>query len=161
MTQRDSFLRRRVLLPTLSFLKQGVTPQKLAQCFAIGLVVACFPVLGSTTLLCTAIALPLRLNLPAIQLANWVAYPLQLAVLIPLFRAGEWLFGVAVQLPLTPEKLVAMFRADFWGSIAALWDTTLHAIAAWALMGIPLMILLYFVLLPIFRRLSLSRSATT
>lgn len=34
-----------------------------------------------------------RLNQPAIQLVNWVVYPLQFALLIPLIRMGEWIFA--------------------------------------------------------------------
>jgi uncharacterized protein (DUF2062 family) len=153
-TPHPSWLRCRLVDPTLALLRQGITPPKLALCFALGIVVGCFPVLGLTTLLCAGIALALRLNLPAIQLANWIAYPLQLAVLIPLYRAGEWLFRVRTGIELTPDKLVAMFRADLWGSIVALWDTTLHAIAAWTLLAGPAIALVYLILLPIFRRLA-------
>ena len=154
MSTPPSFLRRRIIDPTLSLLRQGITPPKLALCFALGVVVGGFPVLGSTTLLCTVVALALRLNLPAMQLANWIAYPLQLAVLIPLFRAGEWLFRVTDRIELTPEKLAAMVREDTWGTVVALWDTTLHAIAAWALLAGPAIGLLYLALLPIFSRLA-------
>lgn len=159
MNPPPSWLRRRLVDPTLALLRQGITPPKLALCFALGIVVGSFPVLGLTSLLCAGVALVLRLNLPAIQLANWIAYPLQLAVLIPLYRAGEWLFGVRDHLELTPDRLVAMFRSDLWGSIVALWDTTLRAIVAWSLLAGPAIALTYFLLLPLFRRLAPPREA--
>lgn len=158
-TPPPSWLRRRLVDPTLALLRQGITPPKLALCFALGIVVGSFPVLGLTSLLCAGVALALRLNLPAIQLANWIAYPLQLAVLIPFYRAGEWLFGVTDHIDLTPDKLVAMFRADLWGSVVALWDTTMRAIVAWSLLAGPAIALTYVLLLPLFRRLAPPREA--
>lgn len=151
----ESQLRRRILNPLLGLLRQGLTPEKLALCLALGLVIGCFPVLGSTTFLCAGVAVALRLNLPAIQLANWIAYPLQLLVLIPLFRLGDRLFGVREPIPLTPARLLEMFDEDFSGSILALWDTTLHAVVAWGLLAIPALALLYYPLVPLLRRLPL------
>ena len=56
----------------------------------------------------------LRLNQPLIQAVNFLAYPLQLALLIPFLRAGEWLFG-APHTPLSPARIAAMARADLPG----------------------------------------------
>lgn len=156
---QPGFIRRRVVDPLLALLKQGLSPERLSLCLAIGIVLGCFPVLGLTTVLCTVAALALRLNLPAIQLANWIAYPLQLAVLIPLFRLGDRLFNVANPVALTPGRLVEMFDADFWGSIVALWDTTVRAMVAWSLLALPALALLYFATLPLLRRLPLRNGA--
>jgi uncharacterized protein (DUF2062 family) len=64
----ESFLYRRLVRPILELLRQGVTPGKIALSLALGVVLGVFPVLGSTTALCTLAAITLRLNLPAIQL---------------------------------------------------------------------------------------------
>src|SRR5215510_2180462 len=84
-----SFLRRRLVDPILELLRQGVTPEKIALSFALGLGIGIFPVLGVSTVLCTVIAIALRLNLPAIHLANYAASPLQLLLIIPFVRMGE------------------------------------------------------------------------
>ena len=73
-----------------------MSPEKIALTIALGVVLGVTPVLGSTTLLCTAAALLLRLNLPAIQLVNGVTYPLQFVMLIPFYRLGAWMFRADV-----------------------------------------------------------------
>ena len=131
----------------------GVTPEKLALSLAVGLVLGVFPALGWTTLLCTAAAWALRLNLPAIQLVNWVAYPLQLALLIPFIRGGEWLFGVPAS-ALSVETILALIQADVLGAIAVLWWATMRAIVAWLLVGGAAGALLYAGLVAPLRRMA-------
>ena len=140
-----SIWQRRVADPVKALLLQGVTPERIALSMSVGAVVGVFPVLGTTTVLCTVVALACRLNLVAIQIVNWVVYPLQIALLIPFFRAGEWLFR-APPLSLTPPQLVTMFRDDFRGSIVALWDTTWHAAVAWMAIALPLTLALHLLL---------------
>lgn len=151
------FLQQRVVDPVLALLKQGVTPDKIALSMAAGATLGVFPVLGTTTILCTVAALAFRLNLVAIQIVNWLVYPLQLALLIPFFRAGAWLFGAA-PLGLTPHQLVAMFREDFAGSLHALWGATWHAAVAWLLLGGPFTLLLYAGLAPALRAFARARA---
>ena len=147
------FLRKKVVDPIFKLLKQGISPEKIAMCMAIGLVLSIFPVIGATTLMCAIAAIVLRLNLPAMQIVNYLAYPLQIALLIPFFHFGAWLFGME-PLPLSAQDLIAMFKADFWGAINELWGTTLRAMAAWALICLPITAGLYYTLRPIIRRMA-------
>lgn len=64
------WLRGRILDPLHRLLQQGVSAERLALCVAIGVVVGNIPILGTSTLLCAAIALLFRLNLPAMQIAQ-------------------------------------------------------------------------------------------
>jgi uncharacterized protein (DUF2062 family) len=116
------------------------------------MVIGIFPVIGSTTILCALVAILLRLNLPAVQLVNYLVYPLQIALLIPFFHFGDWLFGVQ-PLPLSARELVALFQADFLGAIRQLWDTTLHAMVAWLLVGPPTAAAMYALFTPLVKRL--------
>lgn len=131
----------------------GVTPEKLALSLAVGLVLGVFPALGWTTLLCTAAAWVLRLNLPAIQLVNWLTAPLQLALLIPFIRCGEWLFGAPAS-SLSVETIVSLIQADVMQAIAVLWWATMRAIVAWMLMGAAVGALLYAALVAPLRRMA-------
>jgi hypothetical protein len=97
------------------------------------LVLGAFPVYGCPTILCGLAAVALRLNLPAIQLVNQMATPVQIALLIPLARAGSWIFG---------------YRAGFGGAV---WN----AVAGWACICIPMGVLLYFTLGYVLRRSAL------
>ena len=129
----------------IDLLRQGVTPEKLALSLALGVVLGLFPVLGTTTALCAIAALVLRLNLPAIQLVNYIVYPAQIALLIPFFRVGEWIFR-APRLPLSITQAVAMFRADYWHAMRFLWVSMCHAVVAWCLLAPFGVALLYAVL---------------
>jgi len=125
-------------MPLVDLLRQGITPEKLALSLAFGICLGVFPVLGSTTILCSLAALIFRLNLPAINLINWFVYPLQIALIMPFIRMGEKLLG-AKPVPYTLTQMITMLRTDMWATITALWHTTMHAIFAWFIVG-PLMI---------------------
>ena len=77
-----AFLQRRLVDPLLALLRQGVSPRELALCLALGTTIGLIPVLGVSTLLCALAALMLRLNMPAIQLVNYLLSPLQLILII-------------------------------------------------------------------------------
>jgi len=147
------FLQRRVMRPVMELLRQGTAPEKLALSIAVGLVVGVFPGLGWTTIACTLIALWFRLNLPAMQLANYVVYPLQLILFLPFFRAGEFLFHSA-RLPFSLSQILAMIRSDMWHAVKVLWVANVHAMAVWVILAAPAMYLLYRILLPVLRRLA-------
>jgi len=147
------FLQRRLISPLIALLKQGLTPEKLALSVALGVVLGVFPVLGSTTILCVVIGAILRLNQPAIQTVNYFTYPLQLAFLVPLMRIGDWIFR-ATPVPFSVTQIIEMLHADMWGTIQRFWSTTLHAITAWGIAAPIAISLIYFPLVPIFRRLA-------
>jgi uncharacterized protein (DUF2062 family) len=147
------FFQRRLVQPLVKLLRMGITPEKIALSLAFGLVLGTFPVLGSTTLLCALAAFIFGLNFAAIQIVNYFVYPLQLALLVPLLRAGRILFRE----PPSPFKLaaiLAMIRASPWGAIRVLWGATLHAIVAWTILAVPMILLLNAVLRPAVRRLA-------
>jgi len=132
-------------------LRQGLSPEKIAMCLALGAAISSVPIsFGLGTVLCTAAAVGLRLNLPAIQAANWLAAPLQVLLFIPYMRAGEFLTR-AQPLPVSMAQITAMFRADLWGSLERLWGSILRATLGWAV-ALPFEVLLiYTVLVPLLR----------
>jgi uncharacterized protein (DUF2062 family) len=149
--EKESFFRRRIARPIVELLRQGVTPEKMALSLALGVALGVFPVLGTTTALCALVALLWRLNLPAIQIVNYFVYPLQIALLIPFFRAGEKLFG-APHLPLSASQILAAVHASFWSATRFLWTTIWHAAAAWCLIAPLLLAFLYPILVRVLRR---------
>lgn len=150
--REGSFWQRRIVAPILAQLRQGITPEKIALTVALGSVLAVFPVLGSTTILCAAAAASLRLNQPIIQLVNYLVYPLQFALLIPFYRAGEW-FG-APHLSLSIPEMVERFRAGPLRFIADFGTIALGGVAAWLLLAPLVAAPLYFALRPLLHRLA-------
>ncbi len=129
-----SFLQRRLVDPLKAQLTQGVTPARLALALALGVTIGIFPVLGATTLLSGLAAWALRLNQPAIQVANYAAYPLQLLLFLPFFHAGAALFG-APRVSFTLAQLQAELAADAWATVQHYAAANLRAVAAWALLA--------------------------
>jgi uncharacterized protein (DUF2062 family) len=147
-------MRDRLLNPIRAQLTQGTSPRRLALAIALGGTLGMFPVLGTTTTLCLAAGVGLRLNQPAIQLGNTLTYPLQLALYVPLLRAGAWLFSVPA-VGLTPSAIRAAVRDDPWGALARYGAAHLQAVAVWALVAPFVAGALLAVLGPILRRVRL------
>lgn len=148
----SSFVERRIIAPLLEQLKQGQTPDKLALSAAFGFVICCCPLLGMTTGLCVAAGLIFRLNHPTLQLANYLFYPLQIALLIPFFRAGESLFGVARE-PLALSEITGLFKTDWLLAGKTYGLMALRGAAAWLLIAPPSVYALYKALVPVMTRL--------
>ncbi len=145
-------LRRRFAGPILDLLRQGISPEKIALSIALGLTLGVTPVLGSTSLLCLLAAVVFRLNLPAIQLVNYFAYPLQIALLIPFLRLGEWMFSDQPA-NVSLAGVFGLIRADVWTAITTLWTATMHALVAWFALGSLASLLIYVLLTPVLKRL--------
>jgi uncharacterized protein (DUF2062 family) len=147
------WLRRRILEPLLTLLRQGVSPDRLALCVAIGVVVGNIPILGVSTLLCTAIALAFRLNLPAIQLVQAAMAPTQILLIIPFVRLGEWILRAPPQ-PLSIKAGLALISQGVGHAVVVLWDAIVHAGFAWILVAPFAVLMFYKLLTPVFERAS-------
>jgi uncharacterized protein (DUF2062 family) len=136
----------------LHLLRQGLTPEKLALSLALGIGLSCFPIFGTTTILCTVVALAFRLNLPAIQVGNYLALPLQLVLFFPFLRLGERILH-APRMPLSPEQLLAMAKVSPDKTAHILLDGQWHAILGWLIVGPAITVLLALLLRPLMRLL--------
>lgn len=149
---KETFWRRKVVQPFVALLRQGLTPEKIAFTIALGITLGVTPVLGSTALLCTLAAMAFRLNLPAIQLVNWLVYPLQFALLVPFLRTGAWMFGREPS-EITVAHILELIRTDVFHAVATLWTATMHALAVWLALGSVAAGLVYVLLVPVLRGL--------
>lgn len=146
-----AWIYRKIVAPIVDLLRQGITPEKIALSIALGVVIGVFPVLGSTTILCAAAAVILRLNLPAIQLVNYLVYPLQLILFLPFLQAGGRITGAA-RLTLSMKDVFGMIQSDPWALIKMLWSASLGAMAIWTVLSPLAITALYFTLAPVLRR---------
>ena len=146
----------KTIKPLLDLLRQGTSPQRLAASFALGAVIGIFPVVGTTTVICTGAAIVLRLNLPTIQIANYLVYPLQLVLLIPFVQLGAVVFQVSPP-PLSAEELATLFSEDFWGTLVSFFAVIARATAAWILIALPFFTALFIPLRFLFKRIARRR----
>ncbi len=145
---------RRLREKVIGFLKQGMTPRDLALAFTLGVVLGTFPVLGATSLLCLIASVVLKINMPAIQFVNWIVSPLQLMLIITLFKLGSVLFGAGA-VTVTLAGITGMMRTDLLGTIGQFLVVTVHAIFAWLLMAPLAATLLFAVFLRLFTRVQI------
>lgn len=134
----------------LNLLRRGSRPKDISLAIVLGLGFGTIPILGSTTLLCTAAALGFRLNIPLILLVSSFAYPLQLLIYIPLLLLGARLFdpGIAT---LTLPGVYQLLRSNLRGTVELLFLANLGALLIWAVIAIPLGLLLFATLQRIMR----------
>lgn len=141
--------RKYVIEPLRALLKQGITPSRLALSMASGLTIGIFPMVGTTTAICTMLAIGLRMNLLVIQLGNWLIYPLQLVLVVPFLIMGEHIFGTTSNLD--PSYVAELVKTDILLAIKTVSQMIIHGAFAWALCAPLVFLTLYAVLLPLFR----------
>lgn len=138
-------------------LRQGISPPRLALTLVLGFVLGCFPIVGIPTALCAIVAFAFGLNQPAIQAANYLAMPFQVALIVPLVRIGRRLLPMAAgsgldlsRLRHAPLQALAHSPQLAWqfGGMAG------QALVAWLLLGIPVVVLLTPALTLLLRRIS-------
>jgi uncharacterized protein (DUF2062 family) len=131
------------------WLRQSVSPQRLALTLALGIAIGCIPVVGVPTLICAALAVVLKLNLPAIQAANYAVMPLQLLLIVPFVHLGGRLFGSA-----RVADAGAMLHAPWTALLSQASGLAGQALLAWLLIAIPAVVLLTAMLTALLRRVS-------
>lgn len=130
-------------------LKQGLTPKQLALSIVISILVSIFPIFGISTIILTALAVPLKLNLPIMIAVSYVAEFLKALLIIPFITVGGLLFGADHSL-LTYDAIKASYQISFWETLKALSYELLCGFVGWALLAVPASIVLYFILKTIF-----------
>src|ERR1700758_1921439 len=141
---------RAMRLKAETWLRQGISPRRLALTLALGFAIGWIPVIGISTAVCLVVALSLRLNVPAIQAANYAAMPLQIALIFPFVRLGAWLFSSGAHTPMNAGTLAhdsAMKLIWTSGNLAC------EALAAWLVTAVPMVLLLTLVLTALLRKL--------
>ena len=137
----------------IGWLKSGLAPRQLAFTLALGFAIGCIPLLGVTTAICAALALILRLNMPVIQAANWVAMPLQFVLLIPFLKLGQWIFP-GKPIAFNPAQLLGQIQAAPWQVFQQMSGLFGHALLAWLLTAGPALVLMTILLTPLMHRVS-------
>jgi uncharacterized protein (DUF2062 family) len=147
---RRTAWQRQVIDPIAAQLTQGITPEKIALTLAVGSALALFPIIGTTTLLCIAAGILLRLNQPIIQLVNALCTPIHLPAIFLLVRFGARLFN-AHDTHMGFVNMNHMLWDDPREFLERFGETALHAVAAWAVVAPFWMIITYLLSLPVLR----------
>lgn len=145
------WIKNKVLVPIKRALKKGISHKRLAISLALGITIGLIPFYGLTTLLVGIVAFALRLDFFIMQAIHYVVHPIQIALLIPFFKAGNVLFPLN-NVDLSLKEYIAYFKSDFWLAFSDLWKLNLSAIVVWAILAIPLSYILYYAFFHSIRR---------
>jgi len=135
---------------TADWLRQGISPSRLALTLALGFAIGCIPVIGIPTLVCAGLALALRLNLPAIQAANYAVMPLQFLLIVPFVRLGGWFFAPGPRSVQTAGSLLHLSPAGFVTQMSGMAG---QAMLGWLVTAAPAVVLITLTLTILFRRI--------
>lgn len=140
--------------PLVAQLTQGVSPDKLACTLAVGATCSLFPFFGFTSLLNLGVGVWLRLNQPILQGLNQLLGPLQLLLIVPSIRLGEWIWR-AQDGGITVAELFRVFReADLGEFLRQFGWAGVHALTAWLVVAPVLIAALYLPLRPVMQRMA-------
>ena len=138
-----SYLQKKIILPLVDLLKQGMDPSSLSLALTSGALIGIFPVLGIATVVCGGVAVFFRLNHPAIQLANYIVFPMQIVLFFPFLTIGEAVTGNSLD-EISKTKLAETMDLGFLPALQELIQYFMLASLGWALALVPLFAILYF-----------------
>jgi len=144
------FLPQTARFDAAQWLREGISPRRLALTLALGLAIGCIPVLGVPTVLCAVLAITLKLNQPAIQAANYAAMPLQLLLIVPFMRLGKWMFALSPNYTRASEWLQ---HTLVWGPAVQASALAGQALLGWVLVAAPAVILMWLTFTPVLRKI--------
>ncbi|KAI3686862.1 hypothetical protein L1987_80551 [Smallanthus sonchifolius] len=146
-----TWINKQVVEPFVEILSRGAEPKELAFSAALGITLGVFPIVGVTFFLClfAITILGTSVNAPTVMLANFVATPIELSLIIVFLRLGEFLTGGA-HFPLTADALKKVLTGQ--GSKEILLSIV-HALLGWFVLAPFILGLLYIVLVPCFTML--------
>ncbi|KAJ8441511.1 hypothetical protein Cgig2_026312 [Carnegiea gigantea] len=144
-----SWFNTKIVEPLLDMLRRGTEPKQLAFSSALGFTLGLFPICGVTVCLCgVAIAmLGSRCHPPSVMLANFVATPVELSLVVPFLRFGEVITGGA-HFPLTSDAFKKVLTGQASSEVLL---SLFHVLLGWVFAAPFILASLYVLLLPCFK----------
>jgi uncharacterized protein (DUF2062 family) len=137
--------------PVVQLAKQGTSPKKLAWATALGAVMGIMPAIGPVTALTAFLALRLRLNVALAIGVSYLMTPLYLLLYVPFIHLGLWFFEA--DFIMTYSDIRDLFEEDWFFALKEIGFGNLMGLAAWLVVSVPVLGLLYIALLPLYKML--------
>ncbi len=129
---------------TTTLLKQGLTSKELSQSIIVSGLISTIPILGVSTFLITTVSLKRKLNLPVMISLSYLMWPVQILLIIPFIRVGEFIFSVPRN-PHTVDEIINSFQNSFFQTLSHLSFELLCGLGGWLLTAVPLAVVIYWV----------------
>lgn len=133
--------------------KQGLSPKQLSQSIIASGVISIIPILGVSTFLITALSLKKKLNLPIMIAISYLMWPIQILLIIPFIRIGEFIFSVP-ETHLTAGEIINSFNNNFIQTLSYLSFELLCGLGGWLLTAVPLSLVTYLISILFFKKQS-------
>lgn len=124
--------------------KQGLTPKELTQSIIISITMSLVPILGISTFALTTLSLRSKLNLPLMIAFSYLMWPIQILLIIPFIRVGEFIFSVHPKNH-SLEEIVTAFQTSFFQTLSQLSFELLCGFGGWFFTAVPIAFGTYFV----------------
>ena len=129
---------------TKALLKQGLSPKELSQSIIVSGLISTIPILGVSTFMITAVSLKLKLNFPVMISLNYLMWPIQIFLIIPFIRVGEFIFSVPRNHHKV-EEIISSFQNSFFQTLSQLSFELLCGLGGWVLTAVPISVGIYWV----------------
>ncbi len=129
---------------TTAFLKQGLTKKELSQSIIVSGLISTIPILGVSTFMITTVSIKRNLNLPLMISLSYLMWPVQILLIIPFIRVGEFIFSVPRNNH-TVEEIISSFQNSFFKTISQLSFELLCGFGGWLLTAVPIAVGMYWI----------------
>lgn len=136
---------------TTALFKQGLTPKELSQSLIVSGLISTIPILGVSTFMITTVSLKRKLNLPVMISLSYLMWPVQILLIIPFIRVGEFIFSVPRNHH-TVEEIISSFQSSFFQTLSQLSFELLCGLGGWLLTAVPIAVGIYWVSLLFLKR---------
>jgi len=121
---------------TTALLKQGLSPKELSQSIIVSGLISTVPILGLSTFVITSVSLKRKLNLPVMIGLSYLMWPVQILLIIPFIRVGEFIFSVPRNHH-TVEEIISSFQESFFQTLSHLSIELLCGLGGWFITAVP------------------------
>ncbi len=142
MKSRLNVLKNKIVI----LFSQGLTPKELIQSIVVSGLIAVIPVLGVSTFMITTVSLKSKLNLPVMIALSYLMWPVQILMIIPFIRVGEFVFSVSPNHH-SVEEIISSFQNSFFETLSHLSFELLCGLGGWFLTAVPISLGIYLVTL--------------
>lgn len=136
---------------TTALFKQGLTPKELSQSIIVSGLISTIPILGVSTFLITTVSLKRKMNLPIMIALSYLMWPVQILMIIPFIRVGQFIFSVPSNHH-TVEEIISSFQNSFFQTLSHLSFELLCGFGGWLLTAVPVAVFVYWVSLLFLKR---------
>jgi uncharacterized protein (DUF2062 family) len=127
-----------------ALLKQGLTPKELSQSIIVSGLISTIPILGVSTFMITTVSLKQKLNLPVMISLSYLMWPVQILLIIPFIRVGEFIFSVPRHHH-TADEIISSFQSSFFQTLSQLSFELLCGLGGWLFTAVPIAVGIYWV----------------